>query len=414
MLWYEIKKVLLRPSCQIALLLVLLLAGRFCIQVMWGSESAYWVNENGEVETGYAAMQKLRAAQMEWSGKLDQELLEKALTELRQAERERVDHPEDPDYSYKKCQGLQNIRMLINNAFKSSYIWKYDDYYLAETLNLEQLPHFYENRIKQLEEWLYDETSSGYRAFSEQEKQYLIHCYESLETPFEVSYTTGWDMAFRISSYIILYGSIIMAFLTSGIFANENRWKTDSVYFSTELGRKRGAAVKLATGFLLTTVVYWSILLTVNLITLSLMGFEGGNCPIQTDYHNWNRIYNISFFQRCVLSLADGYLLWMFLSAFVMLVSAVTGSVSLATTIPSLLMLGADFLDRRGYAEEVMNLLTLLPHKMTIAYGNTPFVLYSVFGRIVTPITIQRILYSSLIVLMAVICYQVFQRKQIR
>ena len=414
MLWYEIKKVLLRLSCQIALLLMLLLASRFCIQVMWGTESAYWVNENGEVETGYAAMKKLRAAQMEYSGELDQELLEKVLTELRQAERERVDHPEDPDYAYKECQGLQNIRMLINNAFKSSYIWKYNDYYLAEIINPEQLPDFYENRIKQLEEWLYDKTSSGYQAFSKQEKQYLIHCYESLETPFEVGYTTGWDMAFRISSYVILYGSILMAFLTSGIFANENKWKADSVYFSTKLGKKKGTAVKLTTGFLLTTVAYWSILLTVNLITLSLMGFEGGYCAIQADYHNWNRIYNITFLQRSILSLADGYLLWMFLSAFVMLVSAATSSVSLATTIPSLLMLGADFLDRRGYAEEVMNLLTLLPHKMTIAYGNTPVVLYSVFGRIVTPITIQRILYSSLTVLMTVICYQVFQRKQIR
>lgn len=57
MVWYEIKKILLRPSCQIALLLLLLMSGRFCIQVMWGSESAVWVNDEGKQETGYAAMQ---------------------------------------------------------------------------------------------------------------------------------------------------------------------------------------------------------------------------------------------------------------------------------------------------------------------------------------------------------------------
>ena len=36
-------------------------------------------------------------------------------------------------------------------------------------------------------------------------------------------------MAYRISYYIILYGSILMAFLTAGIFANESRWKTNTL-----------------------------------------------------------------------------------------------------------------------------------------------------------------------------------------
>lgn len=414
MVWYEIKKILLRPSCQIALLLLLLLSGRFCIQVMWGSESAYWINEDGQIETGYNAMQKLRAAQAEWSGVLNQELLEKALAELKQAESEEESHPEDPDYAYKRCQGLQNIRGLMNNAFKSNYVWKYEDWYLAETLEPEQLSDFYENRTRQLKDWLYDENSSGYHAFSEQEKQYLISCYESLETPFEVGYTTGWDMAYRISYYIILYGSILMAFLTGGIFANESRWKTDSLYFSTAMGRKKGTAAKLTAGFLLTTIVYWGVLLTINLITLGLMGFEGGSCPIQADYHNWNRIYNITFFQRSVYALADGYLLWMFLSTFVMLVSAASGSFSLSAVIPSLLMLGTSFLDRGGYVEKLANTIRLFPHKMTTAYGNEPIVLYSVFGKIMPVITIQRVLYSTLAVLMTIACYQMFRRKQVR
>lgn len=271
LVWYEIKKILLKPSCQIALLILLVLAGQYCYQVMYGTESAYWVNQEGEVETGPAAMQKLREASAEWSGTLNQELLEKALAELKRLDAEGKAHPEDPDYAYKRSQGLQNIRGLMNNAFKTNYIWKYDDWYLAETLEPEQLPDFYENRINQLNDWLYDKTSTGYQAFSEQEKQYLIRCYESLETPFEVGYTLGWDMAFRASDYIILYGTILMAFLVSGVFANESRWKADSVYFSTELGRKKGTASKLTAGFLLTTVVFWVILLTVNLIILSVI-----------------------------------------------------------------------------------------------------------------------------------------------
>ena len=144
------------------------------------------------------------------------------------------------------------------------------------------------------------------------------------------------------------------------------------------------------------------------------MGFEGGSCPIQADYHNWNRIYNITFFQRSVYALADGYLLWMFLSTFVMLVSAASGSFSLSAVIPSLLMLGTSFLDRGGYVEKLANTIRLFPHKMTTAYGNEPIVLYSVFGKIMPVITIQRVLYSTLAVLMTIACYQMFRRKQVR
>lgn len=414
LVWYEIKKILLKPSCQIALLILLVLAGQCCYQVMYGKESAYWVNQEGEVETGPAAMQKLREASAEWSGTMNQELLEKALAELKRLDAEGKAHPEDPDYAYKRSQGLQNIRGLMNNAFKTNYIWKYDDWYLAETLEPEQLPDFYENRINQLKDWLYDETSTGYQAFSEQEKQYLIRCYESLETPFEVGYTHGWDMAFRVSYYIILYGTILMAFLISGVFANESRWKSDSIYFSTELGKQKGTVSKLTAGFLLTTVVYWSLLLTVNLIVLFLAGFEGGNCAIQTDFYHWNRIYNITFFERCVLSLTDGYLLWMFVSALVMFVAATSGSLSLSVSVPALLMLGANFLDRGGYVEGALKFKMLLPHKMATAYGNEPIVLYSVFGKIMPPITIQRVLYLCLTVLFALGSYQIFRRKQVR
>lgn len=414
MVWYEIKRILLRPSCQIALLLLLLMSVRFCIQVMWGSESAYWINEDGQMETGYNAMQKLRAAQKEWSGTLDQELLEKALAELKKAKSEGKAHPEDPDYAFKRCQGLQHIRSLMNQAFKSDYIWKYEDYYLAETVDEGQIPNFYENRVTQLRNWLYDESSVAYSWFSEAEKQYLIRNYESLETPFEVDYMTGWDMAYHVSYYIILYGSIFITFLVSGIFANEFRWRADSVYFSTELGRKRGTLSKLTAGFLLTTVVYWIILLTVNLIILSIMGFDGGNCAIQTDFYHWNRIYNITFFERSVLSLLDGYLLWMFVSALVMLVAAASGSLSLSVSVPSLLMLGVNFLDRGGYVEGALKFIMLFPHKMATAYGNEPIVLYSVFGKIMPPITIQRVLYFGLTVLMAIGCYQIFRRRQVR
>lgn len=359
-------------------------------------------------------MQKLRTARKEWSGTLNQEMLEKALAELKQLDSEQAAHQEDPDYAYKRYQGLLHIRELLNQSFKKNYRWDYGDYFLAESVDEEQLPLFYENRLAQLKNWLYEENSMGNQLFSEAEKQYLINIYESLETPFEVGYTTGWEMAFKASYYVILYGSILMAFLISGLFAIEFRWKTGAIYFSTESGRKNGTGSKLAAGFLLTTVVYWTILLTVNLIVLSILGFDGANCQIQTGKNLWNSIYNITFAQRSVLALTDGYILWLFLSALTMLVSAISGSVSLSATIPTLLMLGTDFLDRRGYVDSVSKILLLFPHKMAnVDYASRGIVLYSVFGNIMQPITIQRIIYPCITLVMAIACYQIFRRKQV-
>lgn len=414
MVWYEIKKILVRPSCQITLAILLILAGQSCYRVLYGSEAVAWVNEAGIRETGYAAAQKLRTAQKKWSGTLNQELLETALTELKQISAEAEKHPEDPDYSYKKFQGLIPIRYMLNHAFKEGYAWKYETYFVAENVEPEQLPAFYDNRIKQLKDWLYNESSTGYARFSEKEKQYLVQNYESLETPFQVGYTEGWECAFNAGYYVILYGTILLAVLISGIFANEFRWKADSVYFSTQLGRTQGTAAKLAAGFLFTTVVYWVLLLAINLFVLCFLGFDGGACPVQATFRYWNSIHHITFFQRSILQLLDGYLLWLFIAGMVMLVSAISGSLSLSVSIPGLLILGTNLLDTRGYIGESSKLLSLFPHKMVSSYGNEAIVLYSVLGEIVSPITIQRILYSCLTILMLLACYQVYRRKQLR
>lgn len=413
LIWYEIKKILVQPSCQIALLILLLLAGQSCYRVLYGSESATWVNEDGQVETGYAAAKKLRAATEGWSGTLDQELLQKALVELKRIDKEAENHPEDPDYGYKRSQGLIPIRYMLNQSFKGGYEWEYDSYFVAEKVEPEQLSNFYENRVKQLKDWLYDENSTGYTQFSEEQKQYLIQNYESLETPFQVGYTKGWENAFSASYYVILYGTILIAFLISGVFANEFRWKADSVYFSTELGRKKGTAAKLAAGFLFTTVVYWILLVIVNAFVLNFLGFEGGSCPVQATFRYWKSIYNVTFFKRSVLQLLDGYLLWMFISGLVMLASALSGSLSLSVTVPALLILGTSILDNRGYIGEASKILSLFPHQMASSYGNESIVLFSVFGEIVTPITIQRMLYSGLTLLMLIACYRIYRRKQI-
>lgn len=415
MVWYEVKKILVRPSCRVVLLLLLLLGGYVCYQEVFGDAGLEWLTESGERLRGPAAAREMRSAQAGWSGTLDRTMMEKALELLKQYEEEGENHPEDINYRFQRIQALMDIRDFLNLSGKDYYEWQPYDFYIAETLTPETLPDIQEQRIKQLQNYLYDENSSASSYFSEQEKTYLLNCYEDMEGPIQVGYAQGWSHAFDAGYYVIFYGSILMAFLVSGIFANESRWKTDAVYFTTEHGRKKGVIAKLAAGFLLTTVVYWALMLTVNLLILLMLGFDGGALSILADpMENWKSIYNLTFLQRSILATLDGYLLWMFFASIAMLISAAASSAGLAVTVPSLLILIPNFLDTRGITRESSVLMNFFPDKMVRAYvGNYPYVLVEIGGNVMPMLYVQRYLYAGLMVVLALICWEVYRHRQV-
>ena len=412
--WYEIKKILLRRSCQIVLLLLMALSIYICYQEVYGDQGVEWLTETGERLKGPAAAREMRSAQEEWSGILDRPMMEKALKVLKQYEAEEKDHPEDINYRFQRIQPLWEIRNMLNLAGKDYYEWKAYDFFIAETLTPETLPDIREQRIKQLKNLLYDDNSSAFSSFSQKEKEYLLNCFEEMDATVQMGYAQGWAHAFDAGYYVIFYGSILMAFLVSGIFANESRWKTDAVYFSTEHGRKKGIIAKLAAGFLLTTALYWALMLFLNLLIMSMLGFDGGDLSILAyPMENWRSIYNITFRQRSILALLDGYLIWMLFTAVAMLVSASARSAGLAVTVPALLILIPNLLDITGIAQESSFFMGLFPDKMARAYIGNFYILGEVFGKVIPMLYIQRLLYAGLIIVLTLVSWQVFRNRQV-
>ncbi len=413
--WYEIKKILVRPSCQIVLLLLLVLGSYFCYQEVYGDDGIEWLTETGERLKGPAAAQAMRNVQKEWSGTLDRPMMEKALVLMKRYEEEEKDHPEDINYRFQRLQPIWDIRDILNLSGKDYYEWEAYDFFIAETLTPETLPNIREQRIKQLQNFLYDEKSSAASYFSEKEKAYLLSCFQEMEDPIQLGYAKGWSRAFNTGYYVIFYGGILMAFLVSGIFSAESRWKADAVYFSTEYGRKKGVFAKLAAGFFLTTAVYWILMLSLNFVILSMLGFDGGNLSILADpMENWRSIYNLTFWQRNLLALMDGYLVWMLFTAVAMMVSAVTKSAGLAVTVPALLILIPNILDTNGITRESSFFMSFFPDKMVRAYvGNFPYILATLFGEVMPMLYVQRILYIGAIIVLTLVCWQVYRRKQV-
>ena len=99
MVWYEIKKNLLRPSCRIVLALLLILCMYVCYQEVYGDNGVEWLTETGERLKGPAAAREMRSAQESWSGIVDRPMLENALKVLKQYEAEEKNHPEDVNVS---------------------------------------------------------------------------------------------------------------------------------------------------------------------------------------------------------------------------------------------------------------------------------------------------------------------------
>ena len=147
MIWYEIKKNLLRPSCRIVLALLLALSLYACYQEVYGDNGVEWLTETGERLKGPAAARQMRSAQEEWSGIVDRPMLENALTVLKQYEAEEKDHPEDVNYRFRHIQPVWEIRNLLNLSGKDYYEWKPLDFFIAETLTAETLPNVKEQRV---------------------------------------------------------------------------------------------------------------------------------------------------------------------------------------------------------------------------------------------------------------------------
>lgn len=224
MIRYEIKKVFSSTGNKIALLLLLLTLGIVC----YFSCNISYVNELGEKNTGFAAVKSLRMTQKEWAGILDENKIRNVI-----AENKKITHSKEylskntveNEIAYSRIQGIEGI----HNLFNYSYALSFQDYnyYRANDLIETDASNFYYNRITLLKKFLKED---GSNQFSKKEKTYLIHQYETLETPFYYDYIKGWSQLFEFAPTMIMITMLILCYLVAGIFSNEFSWKADAIF----------------------------------------------------------------------------------------------------------------------------------------------------------------------------------------
>ena len=363
MVKYELKKIVSSTGGKIALALMALLVAVGCWMCISEVE---WVNERGDSETGLAAVSKLRAAQKEWAGVLDEERLAQIIRENQRIcatpEAQSKDYRQN-DIAYGWKQGIRPVLNMMNYAYSAGF--QEYDWYCNESVTPDRAGEFYGNRTKRMKDWLLDKTGSAQYLFNENEKQYLIDQYENLETPFYLDYTEGWKQVCYYAPFVIMMAALILGYLCAGIFAGEYRWKADSVFFSARHGRDKAVWAKIQAGLLLVTLVYWGSVLFYTLVGLGTLGFDGGSCPLQIDM--WKSFYHLTMRKAWLLTVVGGYIGCLFFALLTMWVSAKTRSTVFASMVPFLLVFLPTFLENLN-SDWVSRALGLFPHQLLEIY----------------------------------------------
>ena len=409
MLLFEVKKVLSKPLNKAALLI---LAAVLIIGSFLTIRDVKYIDADGNSSTGFSAARHLQEEKNQYEGYLTEDVLKKVIeanAAVNSSPEAQSDDIQENNKAAAKGQGFADIREMINLAFGE--IDNYD-YYRINSVSEDEVGSLYEQRISGLKNYLNRDDVT--EAFSEDEKEWLINKYGRLDTPLYYEYADGWK-ALLDSQYLptlMMITVLIIGFLVSGIFSDEFTWKADSIFFSAKLGRGKAVLSKMGAGFLITTVLYWSVVLLFGFIVLAVLGFGGGGCAVQTGVSNWNSIYNITYFQDYLLTTFGGYIGSLFIVTLAMLVSAKTHSTVFAITIPFIITCIPPFV---GRLEAFARIMTLFPDQLLSINKNLEdFSLYHIGGNIFGSVSVIIPLYLILFCLVFPILFIVYRRTQIK
>lgn len=407
MLFYELKKIFGRAGGKIALLVLAIGLAVICYSAML---QVSYTDENGDSHTGPAAARELRALKNEWAGPIDETALLRAAEENQRIIASDDYNSEDiqrQNMAYHESQGYETIRSLIAQTYDGFNEY---NYYRIDTLTPGETGQLYERRINNLKEWLARPDIS----FSPAEADFLVNQYEAMETPLYYEYNDGWDTLIYYAPTLVMFLLFVIIFLVSGIFPSEHRLKANAIFFSTKLGRGKAVRVKLLSGLVTTTVIYWAAIAVYTIVGLALLGADGAGGAFQL--LKWKAFYNLTIGQAYALSTVGGYVGILFLALLAMIVSALTRSQVVAVIVPYVLVLAANFAQSILSSWEVLpQILGLLPDQLLqVAQVLDDFNLYTLFGHVVGAVPLLFLLYSALSLALIPLVYRIYRKSQVR
>lgn len=408
MVYYELKKIFVKKSSQIAMLMLLILLGTVCWIAIHNVE---YINERGEPDTGAAAARKLKEAEKEWAGVLDEEMIRNVIKEnfrICATPEALSDDVVQSNIAYGWKQGFSDIRRLLVYAFNDFNVY---DYYVPDHLTPEDAKYFYSNRELHLREWLEGPAANQY---TEEEKAFLIQRYETLQTPLQYDYMEGWKQLTASTTMLVMIMVLILGFLTASIFSGEFQLKADAVFFASRYGREKAVTAKIKAGFLLVTGIYWLMMLLHAAVVLGVLGADGAGCMIQTNGSKWMSFYHITFLQEYLLIAVGGYVGALSILFLTMIVSAWSRSSVLAVIVPFILIFIPEFVrnSKNVLIDRIMGFFPdmLLQINSTIKTIN----LFQIGGKVFGSIEVLFVINIILVLVLLPAIFMVYRRAEVK
>lgn len=320
MLKYELKKFFSKTINKVTLTALILVA---IILSFLAADSIRYTDTDGGKLTGIGkitAGRRLAADKNQWKGELTPEKITNAAESYDELNQQ---YPEEiPNIEWgRTVQSYWDILDFAAGIYASESEFR-DRNGLAEE-NLDHIYDTYADNLRRMPEE-YGKTP--------EQKEFLRKQYQKIEMPVDYEAFDSWEaMTIYIQMYIIIL-VVVIGFLTAGIFDEEFRHHAELVFFTTKYGRSKASRNKIVVGMVTATVVYWTGIGLLSLLSFGMMGGSGSGTLYQLVEPYC--VYVMTQGQRYLLIVVCGYIASLLSAAVTMLVTAKTHTAIVAVCVP--------------------------------------------------------------------------------
>lgn len=329
MIKYELKKIFVKKSTKIIILVVFILA---VIISMFASRSVIFVNEFGDEYRNISSCRNLVDIKNEWQGELSDDVLHEVIRKYKNLINEYPKVIPNDVYS-KELQPYLDIVEMINSVLIAN-----DEYDSNAVLGLDKNSDVYAIRENNINKIIAEYGKT------ELQKEYLENIYNTVQLPLYYEANDSFDTLFRYAGMFALILVLLVTMPVATIFSDEFMLKADSVFYSSRFGRSRAIKNKIMTGFIVASIIYLCGMLTMSIISFSVMGISGYNVLHQFQYSY--SIYNMTMVEEYILIVLCGFVAVILSSSISMLMAAKTQKIGLAIFLPFLFFSASPFIGR--------------------------------------------------------------------
>ena len=389
----EFRKLFSRSINRILLLALLVIAVAFSFFSIW---SVKFVDKYGNVHNGLSAPRKLTEVKLKYKGALTSDILAEIIQKDKNLNKKYEGTISDSIYAVNE-QEFGDIKDMIVSIF--CYDKDFDES-VINGLDINKSRNIYSIREKNIDHMIKE------YGVQEAKREYLKKQYQKVHKPFKYAPAESWKtMGLYATTYSMIL-LIVISFFAAGLFSEEFRLGADSIFFSTKMGRSRGTKIKIATGLIMATIIYWGAMLIMSIISFGVMGISGASSPIQIE--DSYCMYAYTFAQKYMIMLLSGYVGVMLAVVITMLVSAKTHSLVLAMCFPLSLFILSPFIGRVLPFKKFFN---ITPDQLINVYNCIKLPLLYQFGEtVVMQIPMLMTMYSIIAIMIMPFIYRSFNK----